>query len=181
MDRRQFNRQLAAAAAGLTVGGGLAFGTNPLAAEPLWPAASDRKASPNEKSPAELVTPEAQRTIDRALDFLANRQVKSGRNRGAFGTSGYPGGVATCSLGGLAMMCSGSSPGQGKYGKQIDMCVEFVMSNVSNEGYIARSDNMASENMYGRDRRQAPKGRADDLQVSKRSRWLALPTGQERC
>jgi hypothetical protein len=149
MDRRQFNRQLAAAAAGLTLGSGLGFGTGPLAAEPLWPAIPDRKASPNEKSPAELVTPEAQRTIDRALDFLANRQVKSGRNRGAFGTSGYPGGVATCSLGGLAMMCSGSSPGQGKYGKQIDMCVEFVLSNVSNEGYIARADNMASENMYG--------------------------------
>jgi len=49
MDRRQFNRQLAAAAAGLTVGGGFAFGTNPLAAEPLWPAMPDRKASPNEK------------------------------------------------------------------------------------------------------------------------------------
>ena len=141
LSRREFSWIAARSAAGFTIG-------TALIGHPRT-ANADRKASANEKSPAELITPEAQRTIDKALEFLTIRQVKSGRNRGAFGTSGYQGGVATASLAGLAFMCSGSSPGQGRFGKQIDMCVEFVLSNVSDSGYISRQDNMASENMYG--------------------------------
>lgn len=121
-----------------------------------WPAwcrgatwQDDRKTSTNEKPPSELITAETRRAIDRALDSLANRQIKSGRNRGAFGNSGYSTGVATCGLGGLAMMCSGSTPGHGRYGRQIDMCVEFIMNNTSKEGYISRQDNAVHENMYG--------------------------------
>ena len=37
-----------------------------------------------------------------------------------------PGGVAVCSLAGLAFMCSGSPPGQGPFGKNIDRCVKFI-------------------------------------------------------
>jgi hypothetical protein len=138
LDRRRFNGNAARLLGGVLAG--ISAGIR---------VTTDRKASPNEKSPSELITPAAQRTIDRALDFLETHQVKSGPNRGAFGTGGYPGGVATCSLGGLAFMCSGSSPGQGKYGQQIEMCVEFILRNVNTDGYIARADNLSSENMYG--------------------------------
>ncbi|HMP80793.1 MAG TPA: prenyltransferase/squalene oxidase repeat-containing protein [Pirellulaceae bacterium] len=139
VSRRQFN------------GWALSAGCGLMASIPRDAAAiqDDRKSSPNEKSPAELITSEARRAIDRALEYLSNRQIKSGRNRGAFGTTGYAGGVAACGLGGLAMMCSGSAPGQGRYGRQIDMCVEFVLNCTSKEGYITRQDQSVYENMYG--------------------------------
>ncbi len=108
----------------------------------------DRKNSENEKSPAELITPAAQATIDKSLAYLLRNQVKSGRNRGAFGNGGYSGGVATASLAGLSMMCGGHAPGQGKFGKAIDHCVDFVLKNVRDTGYIAKSEN-SNENMYG--------------------------------
>ena len=137
MNRRQFNS--------MAMAGGL------LAAMPNLSNANprDRKNSTGEKSPAELLTPQAKRTIEKGLSFLRQRQVKSGRNQGAFGNSGLSSGVATCSLGGLALMCGGHAPGFGKFGKTIDNCIEFVLRNVQNTGFIAKTDNSARENMYG--------------------------------
>jgi hypothetical protein len=145
-DRRTFNLQLTKAAT--TTAAALAVGSGLLSSRPQS-AQADRKASRNEKTPAELITPEARRAIDKGLAFLESRQAKSGVNRGAFGNSGYSAGVATCGLGGLAFMCGGHAPGQGKYGKNVDMCVEFLLKNVSDSGYISRQDGAAHENMYG--------------------------------
>ena len=136
LDRRNFNC--------LAVAAGAAF-----LAAPKTVSAWDRKNSPNEKSPAELMTPKTHRSVEKGLSYLGQRQVKSGRNRGAFGNQGLASGVATCSLGGLALMCGGHAPGFGKYGKAIDLCVEFILKNVRDDGYIAVSDNAARENMYG--------------------------------
>ncbi len=122
----------------------LASGIGISACHRLWAG-----PGPQEKAPAELVNPATQRAIDRGLGFLARRQVRSGPNRGAYGSSGYPCGVAVSSLGGLAMMCGGSAPGEGKYGKEVERSVEFVLSQVRDTGYIARMDNAANENMYG--------------------------------
>jgi hypothetical protein len=141
MNRRQFGWTCTSA--------GLALAAGPSLALARCTAVPDRKASPNEKSPAELITPDAKKAIERGLDYLASRQIRSGRNRGAFGNSGYACGVATASLGGLALMCSGCAPGQGKYGKQIDAAIEFVLSHVDQAGYINRTDNAVHENMYG--------------------------------
>lgn len=140
MNRRQF-----------LVASGTAATVTACAGSGAWSCGSptDRRFSANEKSPAELITPDARKAIDRGLEFLVTRQVKGGRNRGAFGNSGYASGVATTSLGGLAMMCSGSAPGLGQFGRQIDAAVEFVLSHVDNRGYIARTDNTVHENMYG--------------------------------
>ncbi len=104
MNRRNFGR----ATAGLGLASLLPLG---ICGSPAM--ALDRKPSPNEKSPAELVTPAAKKSIDRGLNFLIRNQVKAGRNRGAFGNNGISSGVATASLGGLAMMCAGHAPGQG--------------------------------------------------------------------
>ncbi len=143
IDRRAFGR----IAAGIGAGVGAAALVSGAIASPLM--APDRKASPNEKSPAELVTAEAKRAIDKGLGFLIRNQVKSGPKRGAFGKTGMPVGVATASLGGLALMCAGHAPGQGPYGRAIDMCVEYVLANVRDTGYIATRDRGARENMYG--------------------------------
>ena len=102
-----------------------------------------------QKTAAELMTPKTQTAIDRGLRFLMGKQLTNGPNRGAYGLSGYACGVAVSSLSGLAMMCSGSTPGDGPYGKQVNRSVEFVMSQVRDKGYIARADNSARENMYG--------------------------------
>jgi len=108
----------------------------------------DRKASANEKSPAELMTPETNDGIERGLNYLVRSQISTGRNRGAFAASGLQSGVATASLGGLAMMCGGYAPGFGKFGKAIDNAAQFVMNNVQETGYISRRD-LPSERMYG--------------------------------
>ena len=74
---------------------GLGSATLPTLAE------GQRPASESEKSPAELITPEARTAIDRGLTFLTRKQVKSGKLAGAFGTSGYAAGTAVTGLGGL--------------------------------------------------------------------------------
>lgn len=97
---------------------------------------------------ADYFTPEVQRAVDKGLSWLGKRQIQSGRMKGAFGQGGYPGGVAVCSLAGLAMMCSGNPPGQGPLGKQIDRCAEFLCSCVQESGYISQP-NFGQDNMYG--------------------------------
>ena len=83
------------------------------------------KSRPRTMLHPRLIPPETQQAIDRGLAWLARRQVISGREEGAFGHSGYAGGVAVSSLSGLAFMMSGSPPGQGLFGKQIDRCVRY--------------------------------------------------------
>ena len=97
---------------------------------------------------AEVITPKTQEAIDRGLTWLGKRQILSGRNEGAFGHSGYPGGVAVSSLAGLAFMCSGSPPGQGPLGKNIDRSVKFITGCVQETGYIS-VPGVGQDNMYG--------------------------------
>ena len=96
----------------------------------------------------EWITPDTQRAIDRGLSWLSKRQITTGRNIGAFGHGGYQGGVAVCGLSGLAFMCGGSPPGQGPYGKNVDKCVDFLLSCVGDTGYIA-VPGVGQDNMYG--------------------------------
>jgi hypothetical protein len=97
---------------------------------------------------ADLITNETQRAIDRGLAWLSKRQMMSGKSEGAFGHGGYAGGVAVSSLAGLAFMCSGSPPGQGPFGKNIDRCVKFITSCVQETGYIS-VPGFGQDNMYG--------------------------------
>ena len=137
--RRSFNRSLLVAGAAPLAGA--------LLSRPVW--ALDREASPNEKTPAELITPAGQKAIDRGLKYLVDTQIKTGPNRGAMATTGMAAGVATASLAGLALMCGGFAPGMGPYGKAIDMATEYVLSHVRNTGYIAHKSLSTRENMYG--------------------------------
>ena len=139
LNRRTFSRSL------LLAGAAPLAGT--LMSQSLW--ALDRDASPNEKTPAELITPAGQKAIDRGLKYLVDTQIKTGGNRGAMASGGIQAGVATASLAGLALMCGGFAPGMGPYGKAIDMATEYVLSHVRNTGYIAHTNQGARENMYG--------------------------------
>ena len=130
-------------------GAGMAVGMPPLisAQQEEQTTASARTAG--EKSPAELITPETQRAIDRGLAFLANKQIKSGVNKGSMGVESYDSGVAVCGLAGLAWMCGGHAPDEGKYGDNVNDCVDFILGSVRDTGYISRLDSRANENMYG--------------------------------
>jgi hypothetical protein len=98
----------------------------------------------------DLMTSAVHRAIEKGLAFLDKRQVKSGRDTGSFGSSGYSGGVAVCGLSGLAFMCGGSPPGQGPYGKNVDRCVEFITHNQDKNGFISVSIGGGSrDSMYG--------------------------------
>jgi hypothetical protein len=107
-----------------------------------------RAQTPDAGRSADLITLETQRAIDRGLAWLAKRQLTSGRNEGAFGHAGYAGGVAVTSLAGLAFMCSGSPPGQGPFGKNIDRAVKFIASCVQDNGFIS-VPGVGQDNMYG--------------------------------
>src|SRR5262249_40455584 len=101
-------------------------------ARPLFPQTNQASGQPPNR-----VTPETKQAIDRGLAWLVRRQVISGREEGAFGHGGYAGGVAVSSLTGLAFMMSGSPPGQGPFGKQIDRCIRYITSCTQDSGYIA--------------------------------------------
>lgn len=103
----------------------------------------------NERAGLELITPEAKSTIQRALSALARRQITQGEFKGAFGTSGYAGGVAVCGLAGMAFLSSGSAPGRGPYGKALERCIDFLIKNTDSNGYISAQSTGGQDRMYG--------------------------------
>ena len=118
------------------------------AAAACFPSRSFAQAEFDAGRSADLITNDTQRAIDRGLTWLSKRQMMSGKSEGAFGHGGYAGGVAVSSLAGMAFMCSGSPPGQGPFGKNIDRCVKFITSCVQDSGYIS-VPGFGQDNMYG--------------------------------
>ncbi|MHC5539696.1 prenyltransferase/squalene oxidase repeat-containing protein, partial [Singulisphaera rosea] len=60
----------------------------------------------------------------------------------------YRGNIAITSLAGLAFMASGSSPGRGPYGPQVDKALLYVMENTSPSGFIAVQGSSTNGPMY---------------------------------
>ncbi|MGA2031542.1 MAG: prenyltransferase/squalene oxidase repeat-containing protein [Thermoguttaceae bacterium] len=85
-----------------------------------------------EKSAAEMVTPAAQRAIDKALAWLATQQ----NSDGTFGSGAYRTNVGICGLCGMAFMSGGSTPGRGPYGVQVARTVDYLLANAQPSGYI---------------------------------------------
>jgi len=81
----------------------------------------------------EMMTSETDQAIQSGLASLARSQSPDG----SFGSSTYKGNIAVTSVAGLAFMSSGSSPGRGPYGAQIDKALAYVMDNTSPAGFIA--------------------------------------------
>ena len=147
MDRRKF-------VSNFSLMSGLAscpwLATNSWGAPSTVPPAAVSTRAPTDVLPVvELVNKKTRSAIDKGLKFLARKQIRAGRNKGAFGNSGYPSGVAVTSLAGLAFMCSGSTPVSGPYAKNIADCADFVVRNSRDTGYIARTDGSGFSNMYG--------------------------------
>jgi hypothetical protein len=96
----------------------------------------------------ELITAEAEKAIERGMDYLARTQGRDGswRNKGGYGS--YP--TAMTALAGLALLAGGNTPVEGKYSDNVRRAVDFIIkqANPANNGLIG---NMAEEHvpMYG--------------------------------
>jgi len=80
-----------------------------------------------------MLTPEADRAIERGLAWLAPQQNADG----SYGSGTYRNNIAVTALAGLAFMANGSSPGRGPYGAQVDKALQFVMDNTAESGFIS--------------------------------------------
>jgi hypothetical protein len=98
-----------------------------------------------ETTAAEMVTPAAQEAIDRALAALAERQ----HDDGSFGSGSYRGNVAVTALAGLAFMSAGSTPGRGPHGEQVAKCVDYILAQTQQSGFIITPGSASHGPMYG--------------------------------
>ena len=111
-----------------------------------WPATSAFGEPKNpEKSAAELITPAAARAVERGLALLAARQDDDG----SFRSGGYSRNVAICALAGMAFMSSGSTPGRGVYGRNVERSIDFILANTQESGFINIPNASSHGPMYG--------------------------------
>src|SRR2546423_953068 len=80
-------------------------------------------ALPDGSASRGMITDEAEKAIERGLNYLHANRVG-----GVFGTRAYKGNVAICALSGLAFLASGSQPGRGKYGGAITDTLDFLLN-----------------------------------------------------
>ena len=107
-------------------------------------AAAEAAEKDPEKSAAKLITPAAERSIERGLKWLGSQQHEDG----GFGDGAFRGNVAVCGLAGMAMMSGGSAPGRGPYGGQVNRCVDYLLASAQPSGFIAGPDASRGP-MYG--------------------------------
>jgi hypothetical protein len=91
-----------------------------------------------------MMTEKTDKAIAGGLAALARCQ----NGDGSYGVGTYRGNIAVTSLCGLAFMSSGSSPGRGPYGAQIDKALAYVMANTSQSGFIAVAASSTHGPMY---------------------------------
>jgi squalene cyclase len=108
-------------------------------------SALQAKDADPERTAVELITPDAQLAIDRGLAFLSHQQHEDG----SFGSGGYARDVAVAGLAGMAYLSSGSTPGRGPYGTNAAKCVDFILENTQESGFINVPGSGSHGPMYG--------------------------------
>jgi hypothetical protein len=98
-----------------------------------------------ETTAADVMTPQTLRGIQRGLSFLAAQQ----NDDGSFGSGGYSRNVAVCSLAGMAFMANGSMPGRGEHGENVNRCVQYILNNTQENGFITVPTAASHGPMYG--------------------------------
>jgi prenyltransferase beta subunit len=96
------------------------------------------------KETGNLVTRETEQSIESGLTWLSKQIDPSG----AFQGRGYAKNVAVCSLGGLAFLASGSTPGRGQYGSSLDKLIAYVSSCCQSNGFIHHAESSSHGPMY---------------------------------
>lgn len=118
------------------------LGTAPILLAQLLHAVEPADA---EKSGARLITPAAERAVERGLGWLAARQHEDG----GFGSGMYRGNVAVTALAGMALLSNGSTPGRGPHGAQVSRAVDYLLANTQPSGYIIAPAGASYGPMYG--------------------------------
>lgn len=93
-----------------------------------------------------LISPEAQKAIDKGLAYLARTQSRDGAWRHAGNHGQYP--VAMTALAGVALLANGNTATQGRYAPNVSRATTFILRSAGPEGLIAHPDE-ASRSMYG--------------------------------
>jgi hypothetical protein len=113
---------------------------------PTFAVADPKVPETVETSGVRFLTPETLAQVDQGLKWLSVRQNEDG----AFGVRrGYGRNVAVVSLAGMAWLSSGSSPGRGPYGVQIQRATDFVLGSCRSSGYINVPVGQSHGPMYG--------------------------------
>ncbi len=97
-----------------------------------------------ERTAAQLIKPQTQAAIDRALTWLAGRQ----NDDGSFGGSGYSRNVAVVSLAGMAFLSGGHTPGRGEFGQHLNRCVNYISAAEDDSGFICDAAYASHGPMY---------------------------------
>ena len=103
------------------------------------------------------ITPQSEAALERGLEWLA-------RNQGAEGNWGSKD-LGLVSMGALAFMAAGHSPGRGRYGREVDKALEFVVSRSKPSGLLNISD--AQRDMYNHGLSTFVLGQAHGMTTSK--------------
>src|SRR5437764_10026920 len=111
--------------------------------------AGGRDALPDGSASRGMITPEADRAIERGLAFLAARRHRDG----SFGTNGYTGNTAVTSLAAMAFMAGGHQPNRGAYGRIVTDALRYVLGKenvgLQNPGYLHNPLYTTHGPMYG--------------------------------
>src|ERR1700676_612206 len=78
------------------------------------------------------ITPQAQASIKKGLDYLAKAHSEDGSFAGGRDGQAYP--VAMPSLAGMAFLANGNTPSRGPYADHVAKIVEYLTSNVQPSG-----------------------------------------------
>ncbi len=92
-----------------------------------------------------MQTAETKQAIREGLEYLAAHQNPDG----SMGADGYRRDAAIVGLVGLAFLASGSAPGRGPYGRQINRCIEYLLAHVDDSGLINVAGSGSRGPMYG--------------------------------
>ncbi|MEO8498813.1 MAG: prenyltransferase/squalene oxidase repeat-containing protein, partial [Planctomycetota bacterium] len=120
---------------GLALGGGATLAELAFAQEAGTPRDPPRKNFFDERT---------RRAVDAGLAYLATRQVDDG----SFGIGPYQSNLAVCGLCGMALLSAGNLPGRGKYGTQLNGCIDYVLANARDSGFIQTGDSNTRGPMY---------------------------------
>ncbi len=86
---------------------------------------------------------------DRAIERGLKRLVSGQHDDGSFGSGHLRGNVAVTSLGAMAMLASGSTPGRGPYGTRIDRAIDYLLDRAQPSGFIVDAPSSSHGPMYG--------------------------------
>ena len=99
-----------------------------------------------ETSGLEFITPATQQAINRGLDYLAAGQ----NDDGSLGSgSTYRRHVAVTALAGIAFLSAGNTPNRGKYGRQVEKAVQYILACTDSTGLISAPEHRQHNPMYG--------------------------------